>query len=234
MKKSQSAFLCGTLILGLSLLGSLSHADAVRPALRDPDLQGVSAAALYNLGNSYASEGKPALAVLNYERARLLAPLDPDIKANLRHVRDSASLPAIPNGFAERFRLMSPNATYWFGLTGLIIAGVSGLLLALKTSPRVVSGATLGAGLLMVAYAFSDAAATAHLMRDAVVMQSASACASPIANAEALFTIPPASVVQIQDEHGSFTLIRDSHGNMGWVPRNMLTPVIIPEGDFHA
>ena len=33
--------------------------------------------------NSYARAGKPGLAVLNYERAALLAPDDPDINANL-------------------------------------------------------------------------------------------------------------------------------------------------------
>ncbi len=44
-----------------------------------------SAASLYNLGNSYARAGKTGLAVLNYERASLLAPNDPDIQANLRY-----------------------------------------------------------------------------------------------------------------------------------------------------
>ena len=49
-----------------------------------------SADGLYNLANSYARAGKPGLAVLNYERAALLAPYDPDIAANLEYVRTSA------------------------------------------------------------------------------------------------------------------------------------------------
>jgi len=36
--------------------------------------EGYSAAGLYNLANSYARAGQPGMAVLNYERARLLAP----------------------------------------------------------------------------------------------------------------------------------------------------------------
>src|ERR1041385_4838407 len=38
----------------------------------------------YNLGNAWFRQGKMGLAVLNYERARRLAPRDPDILANLK------------------------------------------------------------------------------------------------------------------------------------------------------
>ena len=55
---------------------------------------GYSAAALYNLGNAYARAGKPGLAVLNYERAALLAPDDPDIAANLHFVQRAARVAA--------------------------------------------------------------------------------------------------------------------------------------------
>ena len=234
MNKTRSAFSLGSLILGLSLVSALCQADASQTA-HAPDSPGsYSAAALYNLGNSYAREGKPALAVLNYERARLLAPLDPDIRANLQHVRDSASLRAPANGFWDHFRLMSPNATYWLGLTGLVVAGVCALLLVHKKSSRAISGSALGASLLMVAYTLSDAAATGHVMREAVVTQNASASASPIDNAEALFTLPPATLVQIQDKHGTFLLIRDAQGNVGWVPRNQIDPVIHLAEDVHA
>ena len=63
---------------------------------------GYSAAGLYNLANSYARAGKPGMAILNYERASLLAPDDPDIRANLRFVRASAHLPAETPGALER------------------------------------------------------------------------------------------------------------------------------------
>ncbi len=55
---------------------------------------GYSAAALYNQGNAYARAGKPGLAVLNYERAALLAPDDPDIAANLQYVQRAAHIAA--------------------------------------------------------------------------------------------------------------------------------------------
>ena len=58
--------------------------------LARPSQPQYSADGLYNLANSYARAGKPGLAVLNYERAALLAPDDPDINANLEYVRTSA------------------------------------------------------------------------------------------------------------------------------------------------
>jgi hypothetical protein len=54
---------------------------------------GYSAAALFNRANSCARDGKTGLAILNYERAQLLAPNDSDIAANLHFVRTKAGLP---------------------------------------------------------------------------------------------------------------------------------------------
>ena len=218
---------CGALLLVLSLMG------VARGAIADP-VDSYSAASLYNLGNAYARQGKPALAILNYERARLLAPRDPDIKANLLHERQAASLPSPPPRFDDYVRLLSPDATYWVGLAGLVISGICGLLLALRKSPRLIWRGALAGGLLMMAFTLSDATATARLMRTAVVMQSASASASPILNAETLFTLAPATLVQIKDQHGNFMLIQDSEGRVGWVPRGQITTIVATEGQFHA
>ncbi len=81
----------------------------------------------------------------------------------------------------------------------------------------------------MTMFTLCDAAATARVMREAVVMQSAPASAAPISDAETLFTMPPGSLVQVEDQHGSFTLIRDSLGNTGWVPRAKITTIIQTE-----
>ena len=72
--------------LGLAL-GAIAWQAPAQAADSTPPL---SAASLYNVGNAYARAGKPGLAVLNYERARLLTPDDPDLAANLATVRRSA------------------------------------------------------------------------------------------------------------------------------------------------
>jgi len=43
----------------------------------------------YNLGNAYFKNKQPALALLNYERARLLMPGDSDLRANYEYAQQS-------------------------------------------------------------------------------------------------------------------------------------------------
>ena len=116
-----------------------------------------SADGLYNLANSYARAGKPGLAVLNYERARILAPRDPDIRYNLRRLREAAGMTSGSPGFGEAMLWFSPNTTYWIGLIGLVLAGAGGLLWCFRSPYRMASRAALGAGLLMMTFTLNDA-----------------------------------------------------------------------------
>jgi len=248
--------------VSLAALGSWGYAAhaAEQQSQAHP---GYSAATLYNLGNSYARSGQPALAVLNYERARVLAPLDPDIQANLRQVRESSGLPAESGSWLSRHsRIANPDTLYWLGVLGLGVAGASLLARRLTKVPpssshgvfaargvvgsrdvnsgrgdlgtrrffgaRRVLGAVAALGFVAVALAVWDSAATASLLTQSVVMHPSPASASPIQGAEPLFTVPPAEVVSVRDEHAEFALIRDSQDREGWVARGNLTP-IIPE-----
>jgi hypothetical protein len=213
-------------------LGSWTGAACAAAADQSRAPTGYSAPALYNLGNSYARGGRPALAVLNYERARLLAPLDPDIRANLRHVRDAAGLPAQTGGWLSRHgRFANPDTMYWLGVLGLSLGGTSLLLRRLaKDRPRsrhrgvLTAGAALG--LLLTVLALWDSLATASILAQSVVMQPSPASASPIQGADPLFTVPQADVVGVRDEHAGFALIRDSQGREGWVASSNLTAII--------
>jgi hypothetical protein len=219
----------GTMILGL---GFACHADPAEPSPLQSDApDSASASVLYNLGNSYARRGQPALAVLNYERARVLAPLDGDIRANLNRVRDQAGLtrPASPG---SSFRLLSPNETYWLGVAGLFAAGLGWLFAGARRSYRVALRVVTAVGTLLMAFAIYDAFAVDRLTHEAVVMQTSAASASPVAGAEPLFTMPQATIVQRQDEHAGFTLVRDPRGRLGWVARDRLTPVIDSSRDL--
>jgi hypothetical protein len=119
------------MILGLTLWGGSARAQAAQPRF--------SADGLYNIANSYARAGKPGLAVLNYERAALLAPNDPDIDANLELVRRSARLPAEPRGRFERFVLMPSPWPAWIGVLGIVLAGAAAIVS--KARPRLRSAA---------------------------------------------------------------------------------------------
>jgi hypothetical protein len=53
---------------------------------------GYSASALYNKANALARTGNVGPAILSYERARLLAPSDPDIADNLKALGVTSTL----------------------------------------------------------------------------------------------------------------------------------------------
>jgi hypothetical protein len=223
MKRTAAALSLSIALVGLAALG-VSRAESVQ---QPPMPSSYSAAALYDLGNFYARMDRPALAVLNYERARVFAPADPDIQANLRHVRESVGAPPQSGGWLRQHdRWANPNTVYWIGLFGLALAGTSLLLRRSTLGHRTVLGTGVAIGAAFMALALGDAFATASTLHEAVAMFATPASASPISGAEPLFTVPLADVVSVRDEHGGFDLIADSQGREGWVAGSNLQPVI--------
>src|ERR1700748_1048544 len=124
------------LIVGLALGGGL----ALAPSSQTTQPR-YSADGLYNLANSYARAGKPGLAVLNYERALLLAPGDADIRANLEYVRSSARVSTEQGGrFARAARTLRPTLAAWLGVAGTVFFGVGLLARKMSARRRWVSG----------------------------------------------------------------------------------------------
>ncbi len=185
-----------------------------------------SPAALYNQGNAYARQGSVAMAVLYYERARVLSPDDPDLLANLHQVRAAAGLPEEGLSWLESHaRFADPDVLYWLGPIGLALASAG--LLAVRFRPRRSLGrAALVAGASLLSMAALDAAATWPLMHEAVVMHAATARVSPAGGSAALFTVPAGQVVAISDDHGEFALVRTPSGQAGWVARSDLSSLI--------
>ena len=188
--------------------------------------EALSAAGHYDQANAAVRAGKPAEAVLEYERAALLAPRDPDIRANLRQVRSQAGLATPGNWFTRHARIASPNLMFWLATLGIALTGAS--LLALRSSKsqrKPLAGVAL-AGLILTLAGLMDAIATAATLHEAVVMEASPAGAAPIAAAGALFTVPQAEVVRMMEDHGEYTLVQDVQNRQGWLRRSMLTPII--------
>jgi tetratricopeptide (TPR) repeat protein len=187
-----------------------------------------SADALYNLANSYARAGKPGLAVLNYERAALLAPSDPDIRANLDYVRATAQVPTDPpTRFARFAQAENPNAAAWLGVIGLALLGTS--LLASKATQRFrglwATTALLGA--FQIALAISNAMLIKPRMREAVVLiNQTPARVSPVLMGDTAFVLREAETVTMTAQHEDFVLIRTRAGRTGWVARANVGAVI--------
>jgi hypothetical protein len=212
-------------VLALALLGVVA---AGRAAQTDAPPAGYSAAALYNLGNAYARAGKPGLAMLNLERARLLDPLDPDIEANLRHVRETAGLPPPPRSdFARIAGSLNPRILAWIGVLGLLLAG--GGILA-RVGRKAHRGKFLAATLLGVALlglAAANAVVLWPIMHQAVVITASTPVrVSPVTTGEPLFVLPEAVLVTMRGEHEGFVLVQTQAGRSGWVPAANLARIV--------
>jgi hypothetical protein len=212
------------------LLPALLAAASPSIAQRSQLPSGYTAASLYNQGNAYARAGKPGLAVLNYERAKLLAPNDPDIDANLRRVRETAGLPSAPPGrlqAAAPMRLASPTLLAWIGTLGLALTGFS--LLARQAFPthrgKLLIPAIVGFGCLVVTVG-AGAAVWPTLNEAVVVGHSVPVRVSPVLIEETLFVLPEAETVSVRDEHDGFMLVKTSSGRTGWAPSANLALVI--------
>jgi hypothetical protein len=216
------------------------HTTASEPAA-------YSAAGLYNLGNSYARAGKPGMAVLNYERASLLAPDDPDIETNLRFVRNSAHLPPESSNAIERYvKRIDPTLLAWAGVLGVLLAGVS--LIAGRLSGRKTAGdhsggrrtdtrrigarrglrrAALLVGVALMGVTVGQAVVLWPRLHAAVVVTDAAPVrVSPVPMGDLLFTLPEAETVKVSAEHEGFVLIRTRTGRTGWVSRSNVVPVL--------
>jgi hypothetical protein len=190
-----------------------SSADAVRVPY--------SAAGLYNLGNAYAREGRPGLAVLNYERALLLAPSDPDLAANLRTVRRLNGIDVEPaNGVARVVGRWNPDLCAWFGVGGLLLVGVA--TLAGRRAPRrrawLFAAGIVGSSL--IALPVIDAVVLWPALHAAVVLAKTTPLrAAPVPLGDVLATLPEAVTLRVAGEHEEFVLVQAPEGQRGWVSR---------------
>jgi hypothetical protein len=187
-----------------------------------------SADGLYNLANQYARAGKPGLAVLNYERAALLAPNDPDITSNLEYVRATSQVPTETRTRFTRFaQSTNPTTAAWLGVIGLALLG--GSLLANKATRRYrglrVTAALVGIG--FIALTISNAVVLWPRLHEAVILiNQTPARVTPVPMGDTAFVLREAETVTMTAEHEDFILIRTHTDRTGWVARASIAAVV--------
>jgi hypothetical protein len=187
-----------------------------------------SAAGLYNLANSYARAGKPGMAVLNYERAALLAPNDADIQANLKYVRSSAHLPVEARGRLERIaRRANPAAVALIGVLGVLVIGSALLAGSIVTRRRTLWIVGSLAGLAAIGFTLCNALFWEPKLHEAVVIAPTTAIrATPVPMGDPLQQLSEADTVTVTQAHEDFVLVRTAAGRRGWVARADLADVV--------
>lgn len=181
----------------------------------------------FNLGNALFRQERFGLAVLNYERARRLAPRDPDILANLQFAHQRLSVEDQPRLLRRIVESRTANewsryelASLW--LTVLAIAG--GIWL-----PRVRAGMILIAaiaGVATVATASALFIATRAAPTAIVVAGHAEARFAPSADATIHFQLSEGSKVAIREDRGAWIEVARADDQQGWVKSESLERVI--------
>lgn len=203
------------------------YADAVTDFETLARSHGWSAPLLYDLANAYAQEGNVGLSVLNYERAQVLAPRDPDIVANLAYVRAKAGLPAPVQPWYQRFaRTFSMTTWTLFAVSGFWLACVA-FLARRKWRVRRLLHVAAFATLIGV----TTVAAAIVLDRDldhAVVVErkTAPVRVSPFDTAASEVALSEGEEVSIIGRHGDFVRVRDGQGRRGWVQSSAVQFVV--------
>ncbi len=222
------ALTCLAVATGVKAAEPARAGDAVRANEAVIAKRGYSAAALYNLGNAYLQDGQPGQAILSYERARWLAPNDPDIAANLGLARKKAGLEVRSAGRAQ---VLADSLT--FNTWSLLAAGSLLLLASVPLLRRLVAkgrgvmgapaivaacGVLISTGALWIRWGELDQAI--------VVAANATARISPVAQGESAFSLRAGESVQVKRTYKDFVLIENSASQRGWIKQGEAKPVV--------
>ncbi|MCE0523027.1 MAG: hypothetical protein LV480_08965 [Methylacidiphilales bacterium] len=204
--------------------------------------RGYSASLCFDLANAEARAGHTGAALLNYERARYLAPGDADIDHNLQLARKQAGLE--PNSYRWwQIVLLSINWTVWLGIIAtcllLIFLAVAGaayapaLSAASKIPLRLLKNIFKGilfAGiplcLLMGYVELSTIGFNDRIEGVIVAPREAVLRLSPFDSADSIGTIPEGELVTVEDRHNDYLRIEARDHHFGWIEEKDIEPVI--------
>jgi hypothetical protein len=210
-KTAKHGLLIATCAGGLLAAGTVNAAAAP---------SAVSAPALFNEANAAQRAGRLGPAILDYERARLLAPRDRAITQNLLAARQKAGVaaPRVP---------VWQRPAHWLSLDALAgLASISLLLFSLlffgtHLLPKTLRGLARIAGTSLGGVALLAAAGIVlrwpELDRAVIVGTQPAARIAPATNAALSFELKPGELVKAENTYGAFVRIRAADGRSGWV-----------------
>ena len=192
----------------------------------------------FNLGNAYYQTGDFAHAILNYERAKKLAPDDEDVAANLKFANQKTEdkIEAAPEMFLVELKnkiVSSMNESSWSVLCILfLIAGLFLWAVFIASSHLAVRKAAfyLGfASILLFIATFFVARCSYNVTRnheEAIVTgASVTVLGSPSESSTKLFILHKGSKVTIKEENDGWLEVKIANGNVGWIKENMVEKI---------
>lgn len=218
---------------------SSGHFDAAAAAYEGILAAGVeSPAVYYNLANAYTKSGKLGPAILNYERARRLAPRDPDIRANLRFARDQDGLepPDLPLWrqllFPVAERCSTSELTWLTGLAG--DAALVALAVRFLYPPVAVAALRLAVGcgilFLIAGASLGDRMLRYEMTASAVVTLPGDTPVrfEPSTDGTTHFVAHEGTLLRLLEERNDWAQVARDDGRRGWIERRALQEVATP------
>jgi tetratricopeptide (TPR) repeat protein len=207
------------------------------------DAHGYSAALCFNLANAEARAGHPGLAILNYERARYLAPGDADIDHNLQFARKQAGL---ESDSYRWWQIVLRSLTIdqwlaivdgWLALIALAVlanAFAAGLASRLRLAPpvlkKIVKGVLFVSVPAFLFFGYVALIAAPLRIEGVVVVKQATLRLSPFDSAEQIGSLPEGELVTVEQTYKDYLRIEGRDDRFGWVQQKELQPVI--DGSF--
>ncbi len=183
-----------------------------------------SPAVYYNLANSYFKSGKTGKAVLNYIRARDLAPRDADIRANLGFTRvlvANGKFVSKPSRFSMMLLTdhLSAGELKWLAFFFFACAGayvLVGYYMKFRSRRVMMGGFVLG--LCWVFFLMGCVLKMVESSSRAVCVSVAEARFETSAQANVYFKLSEGAEVKILKEKDGWQKVQRSDEKIGWVP----------------
>jgi len=192
----------------------------------------------YNLGNAYYKQNNLPRAILYFEKARLLAPWDEDIRQNLAiaNSRIVDKIDSIPEFFLKRWinRLAGSLAPEQWALISVILFALSLFALYFYIAGRRNGIKKLGFTTAAFLIVFSLASlifmhnrkrAIQHSQGAIVMIPVVSVKSSPDEQGTNVFLLHEGTRVVTVDSVQQWKEVRISDGNTGWVPDSVLAGI---------
>jgi tetratricopeptide (TPR) repeat protein len=189
-----------------------------------------SAALLYNLGNAHYKNNRIGLAILNYERALKLKPLDEDIMHNLEVARNRTidRLEQRPLLFYERWYMSawSLQSVDGWGITIIVFVVLFLLATALYLFSRTLLYKKSFFYLMLFFFVLAMLSALfarkqykrLYSQKEAIVLQPrVTAKSSPSSQSPDLFLMHEGTKIFIRNNLGNWYEISLPNGNVGWI-----------------
>lgn len=197
-----------------------------------------SAKLYFNLGNAYYKMGDVNQAILNYERAKLLAPQDADIDFNLKIANQFVvtKIDELPQPFFLRWRNSVINkypADTWSGISiaafVLFLVLLSFYLLSKRVSVKRISFFVAIFAIILSGFTYSMASRQKQKLvkrNHAIVFcPRVTVKSSPAENGTDLFLIYEGLKVEITDSLNTWKEIKLADGNEGWLPDSCIVKI---------